>query len=70
MNITITVPVRVDEPVTEPERDKLKKYLEASFGTSNKDVLRSNLGALADPETRMLGTVCRFSFGRPEVKVE
>ncbi len=70
MNITITVPVHIDEPVTAAARRKLKAYLEASLVTAQDDIRRSNMTTLFDPKPRMLGTVCRFKFGEVKAKVE
>lgn len=70
MNITITIPVCIDEPVTAAERKNLKAYLEAALTTAHEDVRRSNMKTLFDPEPRMLGTICRFKFGEVEAKVE
>lgn len=70
MNITIIVPVHVDEPVTDAARDKLKKHLEAALNFPNQDVVRRNLANLVDTDARNLGCVCRFKFGKLEAKVE
>ena len=67
MNITITIPVHIDGPLTAAERRQLREHLEAAL---QKDALPGNAHTLFDPEPRMLGTICRFRFGKPEAKVE
>lgn len=66
MNITISVPVHIDEPITASERKELRAHLQAALHEPTAETLR----ILFDPEPRMLGTVCRFRFGEVKAKVE
>lgn len=64
MKIVIEVPVETDGELNEPEKAKLSQHLLEQAAD-----LEPLLREFWNPEPRMLGTVCRFRFGRPVIKV-
>lgn len=67
MKILIEIPVEIDGPLTASERRKLREHLERGMMTSITQPLAD---AIYAGESRMLGTICRFTFGDPKGKVE
>ena len=65
MKITIEIAVEIDGPITAGERKELQAHL--------LKVVKQHcveLGGQFSPEPRMLGTVCRFAFGKITSEVQ
>lgn len=66
MKLVIEVPVDTDGKLGTADTAIFRLHLERAVPGLVERLQRD----IFDPEPRMLGTICRFRFGRPEIKVE
>jgi len=65
MKILIEVPVEIDGELTDQEAAKLVRHLRIGLPVMREQLQQEIL----NPQPRMSGSVCRFKFGRPEMRV-